>query len=130
MRIWIDPDKAAAYNISAGDILTALRAQNAQISAGILNQPPVTTKSAYQLNIEALGRLTTAEDFENVILKSDGQGRITTIRDIGRAEVGSADYGSIAYVDKHPSRPFLCCSNTGSQRCRSGTRHLEKNGGT
>jgi len=107
MRIWIDPDKAAAYNISAGDILTALRAQNAQVSAGILNQPPVTTKSAYQLNIEALGRLTTAEDFENVILKSDGQGRITTIRDIGRAEVGSADYGSIAYVDKHPAAPFF-----------------------
>jgi hydrophobe/amphiphile efflux-1 (HAE1) family protein len=107
MRIWVDPDKAAAYNISASDILTSLRAQNAQVSAGILNQPPVTTNSAYQLNIEALGRLTTAEDFENVILKSDGQGRITKIRDIGRAEVGSADYGSIAYVDKHPAAPFF-----------------------
>ena len=107
MRIWIDPDKAAAYNISASDILAALRAQNAQVSAGVLNQPPVTTKSAYQLNIEALGRLTTPEHFEDVIVKSDGQGRITRIRDIGRAEVGSADYGSIAYVDRYPGAPWF-----------------------
>src|ERR1700761_7398555 len=107
MRIWVDPDKAAAYNISASDILAVLRAQNAQVSAGVLNQPPVTTKGAYQLNIEALGRLTTPEEFDNVIVKSDGQGRITRIRDIGRAEIGSGDYSSVAYVDKHPGAPFF-----------------------
>ena len=77
MRIWVDPDKAAAYNISATEILAALRAQNAQISAGVLNQPPVTTKGAYQINIEALGRLSTPEQFENVIVKTDSQGRTT-----------------------------------------------------
>jgi hydrophobe/amphiphile efflux-1 (HAE1) family protein len=107
MRIWVDPDKAAAYDISASEILNALRAQNAQVSAGVLDQPPVTTNAAYQLNVEALGRLTTPEEFENVILKSDGEGRITRIRDIGRAEVGSADYSSIAYVDQHPAAPFF-----------------------
>jgi multidrug efflux pump subunit AcrB len=89
MRLWIDPDKAAAYNISASDILTVLRAQNLQVSAGVLNQPPVTTTGAYQLNIEALGRLTTPEQFADVIIKSDRQGRMTRIRDIGRAELGS-----------------------------------------
>jgi len=51
MRIWIDPDKAASYSISASEILAALRAQNAQVSAGLLNQPPVLTKAAYQLNV-------------------------------------------------------------------------------
>jgi hydrophobe/amphiphile efflux-1 (HAE1) family protein len=107
MRIWVDPDKAAAYDISASEVLTALRAQNAQVSAGVLDQPPVTTNAAYQLNVEALGRLTTPEEFENVILKSDGQGRITRIRDIGRAEIGSADYSSVAYVDQHPAAPFF-----------------------
>ena len=107
MRIWIDPDKAAAYNISATEILAALRAQNAQISAGVLNQPPVTTKGAYQLNIEALGRLRTPQQFEDVIVKTDSQGRITRIRDIGRAEVGAADYNSLAYADRYPSAQWV-----------------------
>ena len=107
MRIWIDPDKAAAYNISAIEILAALRAQNAQISAGVLNQPPVATKGAYQLNIEALGRLRTPQQFEDVIVKTDNQGRITRIRDIGRAEVGAADYNSLAYADRYPSAQWV-----------------------
>ena len=107
MRIWVDPDKAAAYNISATEILAALRAQNTQISAGVLNQPPVSTKGAYQINVEALGRLSTPEQFEDVIVKSDSQGRITRIRDIGRAELGSADYSSLAYADRYPGAPFF-----------------------
>ncbi|RRA49265.1 efflux RND transporter permease subunit [Acidipila sp. EB88] len=107
MRIWVDPDKAAAYNISATEILAALRAQNAQISAGVLNQPPVATRGAYQINIEALGRLTTPQQFEDVIVKNDPQGRITRIRDIGRAELGAADYSSLGYADRHPGAPFF-----------------------
>src|SRR6201984_1835123 len=59
MRIWLDPDKAAAYDLSAGEVLAALRAQNLQVSAGVLNQPPVASKKAYQINVEAPGRLPT-----------------------------------------------------------------------
>src|SRR6266446_2140456 len=77
MRIWIDPDKAAAYNISANEILSALREQNAQVSAGMLNQPPVSTDAAYQISVEALGRLSTPEQFADIIVKSDNQGRVT-----------------------------------------------------
>ena len=106
MRIWIDPDKAAAYNISADEILGVLRAQNAQVSAGVLNQPPVTTDAAYEVNVEALGRLTRPEEFSDIIVKSDAQGRVTRIRDIGRVELGSVDYGSKAYVDKQVSAPW------------------------
>ncbi|MCC8977345.1 efflux RND transporter permease subunit [Bradyrhizobium acaciae] len=108
MRIWIDPDKAAADNISANEILAALRAQNAQVSAGVLNAPPITTTdAAYQINVQALGRLTTPEQFGNIIVKSDSRGRVTRIHDIGRVELGSADYGSIAYADKYPSTPWF-----------------------
>src|SRR6267142_1764580 len=81
MRIWIDPDKAAAYELSASDVLSALRAQNLQVSAGILNQPPTSGAAAYQVNVEALGRLSTPEQFADIILKSDAQGRVTRIRD-------------------------------------------------
>src|SRR6202043_4234516 len=107
MRIWIDPDKAAMSDISASEILSALRAQNAQVSAGVLNQPPVSNNAAYQINVEVLGRLTTPEQFSDVIVKSAPQGRVTRIRDIGRVELGSVDYGSIAYADRHASPPPL-----------------------
>jgi multidrug efflux pump subunit AcrB len=114
MRVWIDPNKAAAYDISASDILTALRAQNAQVSAGVLNQPPVSTDSAYQITVEALGRLTTPEEFDAIIVKSDDQGRVTRIRDIGHVELGSADYNSISYTDRYPSNPFWFFAVPGS----------------
>src|ERR1700734_1900837 len=114
MRVWIDPNKAAAYDISASDILTALRAQNAQVSAGVLNQPPVSTDSAYQITVEALGRLTTPEEFNAIIVKSDDQGRVTRIRDIGHVELGSADYNSISYTDRYPSNPFWFFAVPGS----------------
>src|ERR1700726_1462930 len=114
MRIWIDPDKAAAYNISADEILSALRAQNAQVSVGVLNQPPVSGNAAYQINVEALGRLTTPDQFANIIVKSDNQGRVTRIRDIGRVELGSVDYGSIAYADRHVSTPWWVIATPGA----------------
>jgi len=114
MRIWIDPNKAAADNISPNEIMSALRAQNAQVSAGVLNAPPVSTNAAYQINVEALGRLTTPEQFGDIIVKSDNQGRITRIRDIGRVELGSVDYGSIAYADKHASAPWFVIATPGA----------------
>src|SRR5215472_16729666 len=116
MRIWIDPDKAAANSISASDILSALRAQNTQVSAGALNQPPVFSNggAAYQTSVEALGRLRTPEQFGDIIVKSDSQGRVTRIRDIRHVELGSADYGSIAYADRHPSAPFWVIATPGA----------------
>ena len=86
------------------------------MSAGALNQPPVFNKSgaAYQINVQALGRLTTPEQFGDIIVKSDPQGRVTRIRDIGRVELGSVDYGSIAYADRHASAPFWVIATPGA----------------
>jgi hydrophobe/amphiphile efflux-1 (HAE1) family protein len=114
MRVWVDPDRAAAYNLSASDILSALRAQNLQISAGILNQPPIPSKAAYQINIEALGRLATPEQFGDIIIKTDSQGHVTRIRDIGRVEVGAADYGSTSYMDRYNATPLLIYAQPGA----------------
>ena len=114
MRIWVDPDKAASSNISANEILSALRAQNAQVSAGVLNKPPVSNPAAYEISVEALGRLTTPEQFGDVIVKSDAQGRVTRIRDIARVELGAADYGSKAYADRYDSSPFWVIAQPGA----------------
>ena len=107
MRIWLDPDKVAAYNLNASEVLAALRAQNVQVSAGILNQPPISGNAAYQLNVQTLGRLTTPEQFADIILKTDAQGRATRIRDVGRVEIGAADYGSTAFMDRSEGLPLL-----------------------
>jgi hydrophobe/amphiphile efflux-1 (HAE1) family protein len=116
MRIWVDPDKAAARDISANEIIAALKAQNVQVSAGVLNQPPTTSANggAYQVNIEALGRLTTPDQFADIIIKSDAQGRVTRVRDIGRAELGAADYGSSAFKDLIRAAPVLVYAQPGS----------------
>src|SRR5499427_686760 len=114
MRIWIDPDKAAAYDLSAGEVLAALRAQNLQVSAGVLNQPPIPSREAYQINIEALGRLSTPEQFADIIVKSDNQGHVTRVRDIGRVEVGAADYGSTAYKDRSNATVLLIYAEPGA----------------
>src|SRR5882762_1523989 len=114
MRIWLDPDKVAANNLDASAVLTALRAQNLQVSAGILNQPPTAGSEAYQVNVEALGRLSTPEQFADIVVKSDEQGRVTRIRDIGHVEVGAADYGSTAFMDRSDSSPLLIYAEPGA----------------
>src|SRR5258708_9412541 len=114
MRIWLQPDKVAANNLSSGEVLGALRAQNLQVSAGILNQPPSPGNEAYQINIETLGRLSTPEQFGDIVLKADKQGRITRVRDIGRVEIGAADYGSTPYKDRSDSTTLLIYAQPGA----------------
>jgi hydrophobe/amphiphile efflux-1 (HAE1) family protein len=114
MRVWLDPDKVAAYKLDASEVLAALRAQNVQVSAGILNQPPVSGNAAYQLNVQTLGRLTTPEQFADIILKTDAQARPTRIRDVGRVEVGAADYGSTAFMDRAEGLPLLIFAQPGA----------------
>jgi hydrophobe/amphiphile efflux-1 (HAE1) family protein len=114
MRIWLDPDKVAAHNLSAIEVLAALRAQNVQVSAGILNQPPVPSHEAYQLNVQTLGRLSTPEQFAEIVLKSDAQGRVTRLRNVGRVEVGAADYGSTAFTDRGPGLPLVIFAQPGA----------------
>src|SRR5690349_20992507 len=114
MRIWLEPDKVAANNLNGSEVLSALRAQNLQVSAGILNQPPAPGHEAYQVNVEALGRLSTPEQFGDIVVKSDKQGRVTRVRDIGRVEVGAADYGSTAYMDRSDATALLIYAQPGA----------------
>ena len=114
MRIWLDPDKVAAHKLTADEVLTALRAQNLQVSAGVLNQPPVPGDGAFQINVQTLGRLTTPEQFADIVIKNDGQGHVTRVRDIGRTEIGAADYGSTAFTDRGAGLPLLIFAQPGA----------------
>src|SRR5918994_2761429 len=114
MRIWLDPDKVAARNLTATDVLTALRGQNTQVASGVLNQPPVPEQGAFQLSVETLGRLREARQFENVVVKTEPGGRVTRIRDIAQVELGAQDYNANGYLDQRRAVPLLIFQRPGS----------------
>ncbi len=98
MRIWIDPDKAAARNLTAGEIVSALRAQNVQVAAGSIGAPPFGRGgTAFQLNVQTQGRLTDPTEFADIVIKSDADGRLTRVSDVARVELGAQDYTINAY---------------------------------
>ena len=93
MRVWVDPDRAASRNLTVDEITAAVRAQNAQVAAGSVGQPPFNEGgTAFQLGIQATGRLTKPEEFGAIIVKRDAQGRLTRLRDVARIELGAQDY--------------------------------------
>ncbi len=114
MRVWLDPDKVAAHNLTAGEVVAALQAQNVQVSSGVLGQPPVPQPGAFQLNVQTLGRLVAPEQFGSIIIKSDSAGRVTRVSDIGRIELGAQDYGSNGYLDALDAVPLLVYQQPGS----------------
>ena len=98
MRIWIDPDKAAARGLTSGDIVNAIREQNIQVAAGTIGQQP-TQDSAFELTVNAKGRLISEEEFDQIIVKIGPHGEKLRLRDVARAEMGSGDYSLRALLN-------------------------------
>ncbi|MFZ0692699.1 MAG: efflux RND transporter permease subunit, partial [Alphaproteobacteria bacterium] len=122
MRIWLDPDKVAARGLTAGDIIAALQAQNVQVASGVLNQPPVKNQRAFQLDVQTLGRLQDPGQFENILVKTDPDGHVTRIRDVGRAELGAQDYSANSYLDKRQAVPLVIFQLPGSNALATAER--------
>jgi hydrophobe/amphiphile efflux-1 (HAE1) family protein len=100
MRVWIDPAKAAARDLTGPDIVAALQAQNVQAAAGSIGQPPFPTNAAaFQLPVQVQGRLSDPDEFFNIVIKTDAQGRVTRVRDVARVELGAQDYGIKGFFD-------------------------------
>jgi len=99
MRIWLDPAKVQARGLTAGDVVAALRAANVQVAAGAINQPPARAPGAFEIAVQTLGRLSTPDQFNDIVIAADADGRVTRIRDIARVELGAQNYTSNAYLD-------------------------------
>lgn len=99
MRVWLDPEKATALNITAGDVVRALREQNVQVAAGTLGQQPNPHPTQFQLSINAAGRLIEISEFEDVIVKTSAEGTHVRIKDIARVELGANQYALRSLLD-------------------------------
>ena len=97
MRIWLDPTRLKARNLTAQDVVAAIGEQNVQVAAGQIGQPPVPNTQEFQLTLTTLGRLTDATQFEDIVVKTEG-GRITRLRDVARVELGSQVYEQLFQV--------------------------------
>lgn len=92
MRVWLDPDKVAARGLLANDVVNAIREQNIQVAPGVVGASPAKSGLDLQLTINAKGRLQSVEEFENIIIKSGADGALTRLKDVGRVELGAAQY--------------------------------------
>lgn len=103
MRVWLDPDLIQFYGLSAGDVLTSLRGQNVQVAGGTLNQSPQPQPNYFQYTLQTQGRLQTAEEFSNIVIKSGDGGRIVRLRDVAKIELGAQEYITRGYLGENPA---------------------------
>lgn len=103
MRIWINPEKLASRDLTTVDLLDALRAQNVQVSGGQIGQEPATSAEGFQYTVTTQGRLSSAEEFENIIIKVGDDKRVVRVSDVARVELNSLSYSSSAEVNGQPA---------------------------
>jgi multidrug efflux pump len=103
LRVWLDPNKVASRNLTATDVVNAIREQNRQVAAGSLGAPPSDAGNSFQLSINTQGRLVTEEEFENIIIRAGENGEITRLRDIARIELGSSQYALRSLLNNKPA---------------------------
>ena len=92
MRVWLDPDKVAAKSMTPGDVVNAIREQNIQVAAGAVGQQPVASPVSLELQINTKGRLTTEEEFGNIVIKTGANGETVLLRDVARIELGAGEF--------------------------------------
>jgi len=133
MRVWLNPNELASHNLTATDVVQAIREQNVQVAAGVLGAPPTNTGStAFQLLVNTQGRLTTEEEFGNIIVRAAKDGQITRIRDLGRVELGSSTYALRSLLDNKPAAALPISQRPGSnaletsQQVRDTMERLKK----
>ena len=103
LRIWLDPERLAAYGLAASEVVAALRDQNVQVTGGTLGAPPVPSDVPFQLNVTTHGRFDNVEQFKQVVIKSGADGRIVRVQDIARLELGARDYVTNSYLNGKPA---------------------------
>jgi multidrug efflux pump len=123
MRVWLNPNKLASHNLTATDVVQAIREQNVQVAAGVLGAPPTNSGStAFQLLVNTQGRLTTEEEFGDIIVRAAKDGQITRIRDLGRVELGSSTYALRSLLNNKSAAALPISQRPGSNALETSTQ--------
>src|ERR1700720_3120459 len=101
MRLWLDPVRMAGRGLTAPDVVNALAEQNVEVAAGQVGQQPANAGQQYQISVRAVGRLSEPTQFDNIILKTNADGTLVRLKDVGRAELGAEDYSSDLQFNGH-----------------------------
>ncbi|WP_292058429.1 MULTISPECIES: efflux RND transporter permease subunit [unclassified Brevundimonas] len=102
MRVWLEPAKLAALDLTASDVVAAIREQNVQVASGSVGQQP-DARSAYQISVNALGRLTTVEQFGDIVVKAGLEGQVVKLKDVARIELGADAYTMRSFLNGRPA---------------------------
>ncbi len=103
MRIWLDPNKLQALSLTTEDVVNALKGQNQQVTAGQLGMPPAPNTQAFQYTLDIAARLDDVSQFENIVVKSEQNGQMVHLRDVGRVELGAQTYSEVFTLNGKPS---------------------------
>jgi multidrug efflux pump len=114
MRVWLDPQELAQRGLTTGDVVKAIREQNVQVAAGKLNAPPGPNDSAFQLNINTRGRLSSVDDFKDIILRTDADGSVVHLRDVARVQLGADQYALRSLLDNQEAVAIPIFARPGS----------------
>ncbi len=114
MRIWLSPDKLADYNLTPLDVTTAIQEQNSQFAAGRFGQEPMDEYLPYTYSVNTKGRLTSEEEFGNIILKSDSSGAMLRLKDVARIELGAQDYSVSSQQNNEKAVAFAVYLQSGA----------------
>ncbi|MEP3071896.1 MAG: multidrug efflux RND transporter permease subunit [Maricaulis sp.] len=128
MRVWIDPDRAAAHGLTASDVVAALREQNIQATGGILGQPPYGAGDApsFQVPVQVRGRLIEAEEFGNVVVRRNEDGAVTRLEDVARVELGTETYLVRGYFDQRPGVAMAIIQQPGANALNTASAVLRE----
>src|SRR5258708_20148684 len=113
MQVWLAPTRLQSLNLTARDVTSALKGQNIQVAAGVLNAPPVPNQLAFQVAVRTLGRLSDPAEFSNIVIKQTPTA-VVRIKDVGRVELTGQDYGSTGYLDRDVSIVLAVFQRPGS----------------
>jgi hydrophobe/amphiphile efflux-1 (HAE1) family protein len=102
MRIWLDPDRLQSVGLTASDVVIALQGQNVQVASGVLSAPPVDQPRAFQISVQTLGRLKSAAEFANIVVKQTADA-VVRLKDVATVDLAAQDYTTNSYLDRDPA---------------------------
>jgi hydrophobic/amphiphilic exporter-1 (mainly G- bacteria), HAE1 family len=125
-RVWLDPEKMAAYSLNSADVVRALQEQNVQVSGGALGQEPAPTSNPLEVVVTTQGRFDDIRQFRNVIVRATSDGRLIRVQDVARVEFGAREYVTNSYLNGQPAVALVIFQRPGTNALQAAEEILAK----